>query len=119
VEDVAGAVARLLADPTIAGRIYELGGPHVYALRELVRFTLSMIGARRLLVPLPFAVAELQARLLELLPKPPLTTSQVDLLRADNVASGVLPGLAELGIQPKSVEEIVPTYIGRTRAPAR
>jgi NADH dehydrogenase len=56
-------------------------------------------------------VAEFQARLLELLPNPPLTSGQVDLLKADNVASGTLPGLQELNIQPKSVEEVVPTYI--------
>jgi uncharacterized protein YbjT (DUF2867 family) len=66
--------------------------------------------------PVPFAVAEIQARLFELLPNPPLTTGQVDLLKADNVASGALPGLRELNIQPKPVEEVVPTYIG-TRAP--
>jgi NADH dehydrogenase len=44
-------------------------------------------------------VAEIQARLFELLPNPPLTTGQVDLLKADNVASGALPGLQELNIQ--------------------
>ena len=65
-------------------------------------------------MPVPFAVAEIQARLFELLPSPPLTTGQVDLLKADNVASGALPGLRELNIQPKAVEEVVPTYIGRS-----
>ncbi len=47
------------------------------------------------------------------LPNPPLTTGQVDLLRADNVASGNAPGLRELGIEPKAIEDIVPTYLGR------
>jgi hypothetical protein len=70
------------------------------------------MSRRRLLIPVPFAVAEIQARLFELLPNPPLTSSQVDLLKADNVASGNLPGLQELKIQPKPVEEVVPTYIG-------
>jgi NADH dehydrogenase len=60
-------------------------------------------------------VANIQARLFELLPSPPLTTSQVDLLRADNVASGTLPGFRELSIEPKAVEDNVPTYIGRSR----
>ena len=49
--------------------------------------------------------------------RPPLTTGQVDLLKADSVASGALPGLRELDILPKAVEEVVPTYIGRSRAP--
>ena len=56
-------------------------------------------------------------KLFEFLPSPPLTTSQVDLLKTDNVASGALPGFAELSIQPKAVEVVVPTYIGRSRAP--
>jgi NADH dehydrogenase len=117
VEDVAEAIASILADPRTVGRTYELAGPGVYTLRELVRMTLHLMRKRRLLIPLPFAVAEIQARLFEFLPDPPITTGQIDLLRADNVASGALPGLRELNIQPKTVEEVVPTYIG-TRAPA-
>jgi NADH dehydrogenase len=70
-----------------------------------------------LLVPVPFAVAEVQARLFEFLPSPPLTTSQVDLLRVDNLASGALPGFRDLDIRPKAIEDIVPTYIGRLRTP--
>jgi uncharacterized protein YbjT (DUF2867 family) len=116
VEDVAEAVARILTDPRTVGRTYELAGPVVYTLRELVSKTLHLLRKRRLLIPVPFAVAEIQARLFELLPNPPLTTGQVDLLKADNVASGALPGLRELNIQPKTVEEVVPTYIG-ARAP--
>jgi NADH dehydrogenase len=116
VEDVAEAIVRMLDDRGTAGRTYELAGPGVYTLRELVGIVLRLIGRRRLLVPVPFAVAEIQARLFELLPNPPLSTSQVDLLKTDNVASGTLPGLRELNIQPKAVEEIVPTYIGRSRA---
>jgi NADH dehydrogenase len=112
VEDVAEAVANILTDPGTAGQTYELAGPGVYTLRELVSMTLRLMGKRRLLLSIPFAVAEIQARLFELLPNPPLTTGQVDLLKADNVASGALPGLQDLKIRPKTVEEVVPTYIG-------
>jgi uncharacterized protein YbjT (DUF2867 family) len=115
VDDVAEAIVRMLADPETSGQTYELAGPRVYTLRELVSFVLSLIGKRRLLVPLPFAIAEIQARLFEFLPSPPLTTSQVDLLRSDNLASGALPGFRDLDIQPKAVEDIVPTYIGGRR----
>ncbi len=115
VDDVADAVTRVLADSATAGRTYELAGPKIYTLLELVRFALRVMGRRRLLLPIPFALAELQARLLELLPSPPLTTSQVDLLKADTVASGTMPGLRELDIRPKTVEEVVPTYIGTAR----
>jgi uncharacterized protein YbjT (DUF2867 family) len=118
VEDVAEAVARILADPGTAGRTYELAGPTVYTLRELFSIALGIMGRRRLIVPVPFAVAEVLARSFELLPNPPLTTGQVDLLKADNVASGTLPGLRELNMLPKAVEDIVPTYLGRTRGAA-
>jgi len=117
VEDVAEAVARILADPGTVGRTHELGGPAVYTLSDLVRFTLHVTGKRRLLMSLPFRLAEIQARLFEFLPSPPLTTGQVDLLKADSVASGALPGFLELNIRPKAVEDVVPTYIGRSQAP--
>ena len=116
VEDVAEAISGILSDPGTVGRTYELAGPKVYTLHELVNMTLQLMGKRRLLVPIPFAVAEVQARLFELLPNPPLTTGQVDLLKTDNVASGVLADVQDLGIQPRTVEEVIPTYIG-PRAP--
>ena len=117
VEDVAEAIVRMLADRETAGETYELAGPGVYTLRELVGLTLRLIDKRRLLVPVPFAVAEVQARLFEFLPSPPLTTSQIDLLRVDNLASGALPGFRDLDIRPKALEDIVPAYIGRLRTP--
>jgi len=112
VEDVAEAVANILIDPRTVGQTYELAGPGVYTLRELVSMTLRLMKKRRLLIPVPFAVAEIEARLFEVLPNPPLTISQVDLLKADNVASGTLPGFRELKIEPKTAEEVVPTYVG-------
>ena len=118
VGDVAEAIAHILADPGTTGRTYELAGPTVYTLREIFIIALRIIGKRRLLVPVPFAVAEVQARLFELLPNPLLTSSQVDLLKADNVASGTLPGLCELNILPKAIEVIVSTYLGRSRVNA-
>ena len=116
VEDVADAISSILSDPRTVGRTYELAGPKVYTLHELVSMTLQLMGKRRLLVPIPFAVAEVQARLFEFLPNPPLTTGQVDLLKTDNVASGVLADVQDLGIQPRTVEEVIPTYIS-PRAP--
>ncbi|MGH6737183.1 MAG: NAD-dependent epimerase/dehydratase family protein [Methyloceanibacter sp.] len=116
VEDVAEAISSILSDPGTVGRTYELAGPKVYTLQELVNITLQLMGKRRLLVPIPFAVAEVKARLFEFLPNPPLATGQVDLLKTDNVASGALPDVQDLGIQPKTIEEVIPTYIG-PRAP--
>ena len=112
VEDVAKATTNILSDPGTIGQTYELAGPRVYTLRELVNMTLQLMGKRRLLVAVPFAVAEIQARLFEFLPNPPLTTGQVDLLKVDNVASKTLPGFQDLKIRPKTVEEVLPTYVG-------
>ena len=111
VDDVAEAITRMVVDPGTAGRTYELAGPAIHTMRELSEIVLRITGRRRVLLPVPFTVADVQARLFELLPNPPLTTGQVDLLKADNVASGSFPGLRELGIEPKSVEEVVPTYL--------
>jgi NADH dehydrogenase len=117
VDDVVEAVCRILINPGTVGRTYELAGPKTYTVRELVVFMLGLVGKRRLLMTVPFAMAKVLARLLEFLPNPPLTTSQVDLLKTDNVASGVLPGFRDLNIQPEAVEDVVPTYIGRSRMP--
>jgi NADH dehydrogenase len=74
---------------------------------------------RRLQVTLPFGLATLQARFLELLPSPPLTADQVTLLRHDNVVSAAAIDegrtLEGLGIAPESTEAIVPTYLWRFR----
>lgn len=115
VGDLAEAVLAIASRPECAGKIYELAGPRVYTLKELLEILLAEIGRRRLLVPVPFAIAKLQALVFELLPIPPLTRDQVTMLQSDNVASGELPGLAELGIQPTAIETILPTYLGRYR----
>ena len=113
VGDVADAVARALTDPACAGKTYELGGPRVYSFRELLELMLRQIGRRRLLLPLPFWAATLEAAVLEWLPTPLLTRDQVKLLRRDNVVSEGALTLADLGIRPTAVEVILPTYLDR------
>jgi hypothetical protein len=80
---------------------------------------LSDIGRRRLLVTVPWGIARLQASILGLLPQPPLTLDQLKLLERDNVASGQLPGFAELGISPEGLEAILPAYLDRFRRGGR
>jgi hypothetical protein len=72
-----------------------------------------------MLVTVPWGMARLQAAILGLLPQPPLTTDQVKLLERDNVASGTLPGLAELGITPDGPEALLPAYLDRFRPGGR
>jgi NADH dehydrogenase len=116
VGDVAEAILAGLDRPETAGRTFELGGPKIYTFKELLEYVLRVTGRRRLLVPIPFALARLQARFLELLPDPPLTRDQVALLERDNVASPGAPGLAELGITPTPLEVVVPSYLAPYRA---
>jgi uncharacterized protein YbjT (DUF2867 family) len=115
VGDVADAALRCLTDPAAAGRTYELGGPNIYTFRELVELLLAEIRRRRLLIDVPFGLAELQARFLSLLPTPPLTPDQVELLKDDNIVSAGAMTLATLGITPTALETIIPTYLDRFR----
>ena len=117
--DVAAAVVRAAADEAKPGTIYELGGPEIFTFRELMDYVLSTIERRRLLLPLPFGIARLEAAFLELLPKPLLTRDQVELLRYDNVVSEAAREegrtLEGLGIAPTTIAAVVPTYLWRFR----
>ena len=115
VGDVADAVVKCLDDPTAAGRTYELGGPKVYTFRELIELVLGEIRRKRLLVDLPFGLAAIQAKLMSILPNPPLTPDQVELLKRDNVVSSGALTLAALGITPTAVEGVLPSYLDRFR----
>jgi NADH dehydrogenase len=120
VGDVAQAVVTALERDGCQGQTYELGGPRAYTFAELMRYMLQVLGRRRLLLDVPFGVAQLQARFLELLPEPPLSSDQVELLKQDNVVTPGMPGLEALGITPTPIELIVPQYLARYRAaPAR
>lgn len=117
--DVALAVRHLIDANLASGKTYELGGPEIQSFRQLLDFTLQTVGRKRLLVPVPWAVARVQGMILGLLPKPLLTSDQVELLKKDNVVSPeaiqdgrTLPGL---GIMPRGIEAIVPSYLYRYR----
>lgn len=111
VEDVAAAIVRIVEDSATRGRTFELGGPDVYAYRDLTRLVLRMCNRKRLIFPYPFALARLQAKLAEWRPSAPLTVAQVELLEQDNVASEGSPEFDELGITPRSIEDVAPTYL--------
>ncbi|MGF6178806.1 complex I NDUFA9 subunit family protein [Ensifer sp. 4252] len=108
VEDVAEAVSRLaLGQNPTGASIFECAGPRIYSYRELVQKVAIQFKVRTRLVPVPFAVWSMLATVAEFLPTGSLARNQVDLMRHDNVAAIDLPGLKELGIQPRSVEEVV------------
>jgi uncharacterized protein YbjT (DUF2867 family) len=121
VGDVATAVADAVDGKTKAGATYELGGPEVLTMREIMEIILATIERKRMLVSLPFGLAKLQAAFLQFAPGPlKLTPDQVELLRADNVVSGAAKAagltLEGLGIAPDSLEATVPQYLWRFRA---
>lgn len=116
VEDVAQAIQHCLQDPSTIGHTYELCGPDVFTLRELVQLAGRLSGVNhgrgRPVIALPRALGRLQALLMELAPGAPLMSrDNLDSMRIDNVASGKLPGLQALGITPASLTAIAPTYL--------
>jgi uncharacterized protein YbjT (DUF2867 family) len=117
--DVAEAIARAADGAVKGGLTYELGGPDVRTFRQLMEFILATIERRRLLVPLPFALAEFQAWFLQFMPKPLVTPDQIRLLGRDNVVSDEARRegrtLQDLGIEPHSIAAIVPSYLWRFR----
>jgi uncharacterized protein YbjT (DUF2867 family) len=119
VGDVAAAVDAILAGRARPGATYELGGPEVLSFENLMKLMLRIIDRRRLLVPLPFALARFQAAFLELLPKPLLTRDQVRQLEVDNVVSDDATResrtLTGLGITPTAMQTVLPSYLVRFR----
>lgn len=113
--DVAEAAVRAIENPDARGRTYELGGPAVYSYQALVEQILRALGARRLLLPMPFALWDLQACVLGALPNPPLTRDQVALMQDDNVVTPQALTLADLGITPTPLETVLPEILGQRR----
>ncbi|MEK9673260.1 MAG: complex I NDUFA9 subunit family protein [Rhodospirillaceae bacterium] len=118
VGDVADAVMAALTIGKAQGQTFELGGPAVYTFRQIMELVTKQTGRSRLLLPLPFWLAEMKAAILGLMPKPMLTTDQVQLLRRDNVVGAGAKTFKDLGIQPRSAEVILPTYLMRYRGNA-
>lgn len=119
VGDVAKAVATAVDGGAEPGTIYELGGPEVKSFKGCIEQMLKVIDRDRATVSIPFTVARFQAWFLEKLPKPMLTVDQVRLLERDNVVSNDASRenrtLQGLGIEPKTMASILPTYLTRFR----
>lgn len=112
VEDLASAIVRSLENKATIGRVYECAGPRVYTLAELARLAGQWSGHVRPVFGVPTAVGRVQAALLGLLPGEPLMSADnLASMEVPNVASGALPGLAQLGIQAGALEAIGPSYL--------
>jgi len=104
VEDVAEAIVRTL-QPT--DDTFEFGGPRVYSYEELIKVVACAASLKPRVIPIPFAAWHVLAWSAKILPRPPLTQNQVELMQIDTVASLELPGFKNLGITPVAVEEVL------------
>ena len=115
VGDVAKAITKTLELNNSEPKIYELGGPDNYTFKELMEILLQEIKKKRFLIPIPFSVAKFQSYFLQMLPKPLLTSDQVEILKYNNIISGQYPVLRDLGITGTPIKNILPKYIYRFR----
>ncbi|NRF66718.1 complex I NDUFA9 subunit family protein [Aquincola sp. S2] len=105
VSDVARAIVASVDRPAPAGGIVEIAGPEVLSLKQIVQHVGRLAGCERPVLPLPEAIGRVQAALMALLPGTPLMSADNLLsMRVPNVASGALPGLAELGLRPATID---------------
>src|SRR6516225_4746304 len=105
VDDVALAIGHILRQSQKPHTVYELAGPRVYSYEELLRTIAGIAGLRPVLMRMPFAFWDALAGVAEMLPRPPLTRNQVELMQIDTTASENLPGFGSLGISPRSLED--------------
>ena len=118
VNDVAEAMVTILRDPAAAGQRYELGGPDILSLAEIVRYLAAVLERRVRVLPLGPGLSSLQANLLEYVPGKPFSRDNLRSMEEDSVCGGAR-GLAELGITPTPMRVVVPGYLGGDTARGR
>ena len=115
VGDIARAAAKVLSDMTTAGQTYELGGPEILTLKQVMELVLRETRRNRALVPVPFGLARILGVLFGALPRPLLTLDQVRMLETDNVLSEGAMSFRDLDIVPEAPGAIIPSYLWRFR----
>ena len=105
VDDVAAAIAQILRQNQTPYPVYELAGPRIYSYEELLRTIARIAGLRPVLMQMPFTFWNALAGVAEMLPQPPLTRNQVELMKIDTTASESLPGFRALRISSRSLED--------------
>lgn len=111
INDVCQAMFNSLDDRTTYGQRYELCGPEVYSLKEIVKLIARLTGKRKLILPLSDSLSKLQASILEKLPGKVFTTDNYLSLQQDSVCSGKAPGLDALGIEPAYFSSVVALFL--------
>jgi uncharacterized protein YbjT (DUF2867 family) len=112
IDDVGRAVAEALVHPTADNQAFEIGGPAVLTMKEIVGAALEVSGRRRLLLSTPRPVMKLAASVLQFMPGRPLTPDAVEFITMDALAD---PTRAEitLGIKMTPLKEALATYLGK------
>jgi uncharacterized protein YbjT (DUF2867 family) len=114
-DDVAAAIAQILRQGQKPYPAYELAGPRVYSYEALLRTIARIAGLRAALMRVPFALWGAVASLTEMLPQPPLTRNQVELMQIDTTASGNLPGFRALGISARPLEDELEAIVRQSK----
>jgi uncharacterized protein YbjT (DUF2867 family) len=105
VEDVAEAIVRALQQTDPSNVTFEFGGPRLYTYEELLKMIARRAGLKSILIPVPFVAWQALAWTAEMMPNPPITRNQVELMQVDTVTAPEIPGFSDLGISPHSIEE--------------
>ena len=92
-------------------KTYEFGGPDIISMKEVYQFISQELKLKRLLIVTPILVARVMAMFMQMLPNPIITPDLVKALEVDNIVSGNFHGIESLGINPKSIYSVVPTYL--------
>lgn len=111
VGDVADAFVGCLERRDVAGRTFQLCGPDVMTLGDIVRLTAGYLGLKRVVVPLPRSLSRLQAALMDFVPGKPFSTDNFLSATLDSVCD--CDGLAELGIRRTAMRSVLPRYLRR------
>ena len=117
VDDVAKAVEKIAMKKDLKG-VFELGGPEILTFKELIQKTLKVIRRKRLIVTIPFQIANLMAAVFEMINKMtlglsplPFTKDNVEQLKADNIIGSSEYSFTDLNIRPQNIDTIVPLYL--------
>ncbi|AIL65503.1 hypothetical protein NOVO_05680 [Rickettsiales bacterium Ac37b] len=113
VGDLAKAIGKIATDPKLQGKIYAAVGPEVITFQSMIEFILKTVNKKRILFPVPFWIASIMAKIVEILPCPIITSDQVELLKYDNIFDQAenLSSLSEILVNLTSIESIVPRYL--------
>ena len=112
VEDVCKGIIEILKKD-VKNKIFEFGGPDIFSFKELLKILLRIINRKRILVYIPKKIAVLMAKFFQLLPNSLLTEDQIKILENDNIILNANYTLKYLGINPVSLELILPDYLKR------